>query len=56
HSDSHTNLTALPVAFDTICSMDIHYRINGTHQTLKVRGIAAEPTEVDEYFNSISRY
>ncbi|CAL9120029.1 unnamed protein product [Musa acuminata var. zebrina] len=33
--------------------MDIHYRINGTRQT---RGIAAESTEVGEYFNSISRY
>ncbi|THU43164.1 hypothetical protein C4D60_Mb00t07120 [Musa balbisiana] len=56
HSDSHPNLTALPVAFDMICGMDIDYRINGTRQTLKVRGIAAESTEVGEYFNSISRY
>ncbi|CAL9178088.1 unnamed protein product [Musa hybrid cultivar] len=36
--------------------MDIAYLINGTRQTLKVRGIAAESTEVGEYFNSISRY
>ncbi|CAL9178078.1 unnamed protein product [Musa hybrid cultivar] len=40
--------------------MDIAYRINGTRQTLKERGIAAESIEaymcVGEYFNSISRY
>ncbi|CAL9770016.1 unnamed protein product [Musa acuminata subsp. burmannicoides] len=36
--------------------MDIAYCINGTCQTLKERGITAESIEVDEYFNSISRY